>query len=189
MAYKCRAYPDPEQASVLNRTFGCVRVVWNRTLAWRRQRYLADKTGTTYAQASAYLTAMKATGEFTWLNEVAAVPLQQAIRHQQAAYAAFFAGRARYPRFKSRTGRQCAEYTRSGFRWRDGALFLAKMGTALGPQWNRFGALAARALSRYRPGWFECGSIEGAWTCNGLVALGGASVVGPLPCALCRLSS
>ncbi len=38
-AYKCRAYPTPEQASVLNRTFGCVRVVWNRTLAWRHQRY------------------------------------------------------------------------------------------------------------------------------------------------------
>jgi len=33
VAYKCRAYPAPEQASVLNRTFGCVRVVWNRTLA------------------------------------------------------------------------------------------------------------------------------------------------------------
>jgi len=38
-AYKCRAYPEPEQASVLNRTLGCVRVVWNRTLAWRRDRY------------------------------------------------------------------------------------------------------------------------------------------------------
>jgi putative transposase len=58
MAYKCRAYPDPVQASVLNRTFGCVRVVWNQTLAWRRQRCQADKSGTTYAQASAYLTAM-----------------------------------------------------------------------------------------------------------------------------------
>jgi len=86
---------------VLNRTFGCVRVVWNRTLEWRRQRYRADKTGTTYAQASAYLTALKATEELTWLNEVSSVPLQQAIRHQQAAYAAFFAGRARYPRFKA----------------------------------------------------------------------------------------
>ena len=101
-AYKCRAYPDPAQASVLNRTFGCVRVAWNRTLAWRQQRYQADKTGTTYAQASAYLTAMKATEELAWLNEVSSVPLQQAIRHQQAAYAAFFAKRARYPRFKSR---------------------------------------------------------------------------------------
>jgi hypothetical protein len=73
MAYKCRAYPDQEQASVLNRTFGCVRVAWNRTLAWRQERYQADKTGTTYAQASAYLTAMKATEELTWLNEVSSL--------------------------------------------------------------------------------------------------------------------
>ncbi|MEV0902243.1 helix-turn-helix domain-containing protein, partial [Actinoplanes sp. NPDC049802] len=27
-AYKCRAYPTSEQAAVLNRTFGCVRLVW-----------------------------------------------------------------------------------------------------------------------------------------------------------------
>jgi len=26
-AYKCRAYPDPDQAAMLARTFGCVRVV------------------------------------------------------------------------------------------------------------------------------------------------------------------
>jgi putative transposase len=87
---------------VLNRTSGCVRVAWNRTLAWRRHRYQADKTGTTYAQANGYLTAMKATDELAWLNKVFSVPLQQAIRHQQVAYAAFFAQRARYPRFKSR---------------------------------------------------------------------------------------
>ena len=42
---------------------------------------------------------------------------RQAIRHQQAAFGNFFAGRARYPRYKSRTGRQSAEYTRSGFRF------------------------------------------------------------------------
>jgi putative transposase len=135
-AYKCRAYPDAVQASVLNRTFGCVRVVWNRTLAWRRQRYQADKTRTTYAQADAHLTAMKATEELTWLNEVSSVPLQQAIRHQQAAYAAFFAKRARYPRFKSRQSRQSATYTRSGFRWRDGHLYLARMDEPLAFAWS-----------------------------------------------------
>ena len=58
---------------MLNRTFGCIRVVWNQVLAWRRQRYQADKTGTTYAQASAYLTAMKATEDLTWLNEVSSL--------------------------------------------------------------------------------------------------------------------
>ena len=134
--YKCRAYPDPEQASVLNRTFGCVRVVWNRTLAWRQARYRGEHASTSYTQASAYLTAMKATEDLDWLNEVSSVPLQQAIRQQQAAFSNFFAGRARYPRYKSRGGRQSAEYTRSGFQYRDGRLFLAKTGTPLAFAWS-----------------------------------------------------
>src|SRR6266702_2027893 len=124
-AYKCRAYPALEQVSVLNRTFGCVRVVWNRTLAWRHARYQGEQVKTNFTQANAYLTAMKATEDLGWLNEVPSVPLQQAIRHQQVAFSNFFAGRARYPRYKSRNGRQSAEYTRSGFRYRDGRLFLA----------------------------------------------------------------
>ncbi len=135
-AYKCRAYPDPVQASVLNRTFGCVRVVWNQTLAWRQQRYHAEKAETNFTQANAYLTAMKTGTGLAWLNEVSSVPLQQAIRHQQAAYTAFFAKRARYPRFKSRNGRQSAEYTRSGFRYRNGRLHLAKMDTPLAFTWS-----------------------------------------------------
>ncbi len=32
-AYRCRAYPDKAQQQALARTFGCVRLVWNRTLA------------------------------------------------------------------------------------------------------------------------------------------------------------
>jgi putative transposase len=135
-AYKCRAYPDLEQVSTLNRTFGCVRVVWNRTLAWRQARYRAGQASTSYAQANAYLTAMKDTADLGWLNEVSSVPLQQAIRHQQAAFSSFFAGRASYPRYKPRNGRQAAEYTRSGFRYRDGQLFLAKTGTPLAFAWS-----------------------------------------------------
>src|SRR6185437_6139198 len=68
--------------------------------------------------------------------EVSSVPLQQAIRHQQTAFTNFFAGRARYPRFKSRDGRQSAEYTRSGFRYRDSRLFLAKMSAPLAFTWS-----------------------------------------------------
>jgi putative transposase len=33
--FKSRAYPTPEQAAILSRTFGCVRKVWNLTLQWR----------------------------------------------------------------------------------------------------------------------------------------------------------
>jgi putative transposase len=58
-AYKCRAYPDPEQAALLSRTFGCVRVVWNHTLAARGARYAAERNGTSYRETDAAPTAMK----------------------------------------------------------------------------------------------------------------------------------
>ena len=103
-AYRCRAYPDAEQRAVLNRTFGCVRVVWNRTLADRRARWHRERTGTSYAETDRALTAMKKDPGLAFLNQVSSVPLQQALRHQEKAFGAFFAGRARYPRFKPRAG-------------------------------------------------------------------------------------
>jgi putative transposase len=111
---------------VLNRTFGCVRVVWNRTLAARQQRYATESAATSYAQIDRALTAMKKDPALAFLNEASSVPLQQALRHQHQAFCAYFARRARYPRYKSRRARQCAHYSRSAFTMRDGALRLAK---------------------------------------------------------------
>src|SRR5919206_2138720 len=98
-AYKCRAYPDPEQAAVFNRTFGCVRLVWNKTLAERHAAYQRGEK-TSYRQTDAALTGWKKTEDLAFLSEVSSVPLQQTLRHQQTAFANFFAGRAKYPRFK-----------------------------------------------------------------------------------------
>jgi putative transposase len=58
-AYRCRAYPDEAQQVVLKRTFGCVRVVWNRTLAARQACWQAGRRGTSYAETDRALTAMK----------------------------------------------------------------------------------------------------------------------------------
>jgi len=135
-AYKVRAYPDPEQAAILARTFGCVRVVWNRTLAGRHARYLAEGKSTSYRESDAALTAMKKLPGLAWLNEVSSVPLQQALRHQHKAFEAFFAKRARYPRFKSRRSKQSATYTRAAFRWRDGQLTVAKTSAPLRFVWS-----------------------------------------------------
>jgi putative transposase len=121
---------------MLARTFGCVRVVWNQTLAGRHARYAVEGKSTSYAQTDAALTAMKKTPELEWLNEVSSVPLQQTLRHQHAAFQSFFAKRARYPRFKSRAGKQSATYTRSAFRWRDGQLVLAKTTAPLRFVWS-----------------------------------------------------
>jgi putative transposase len=121
---------------MLARTFGCVRIVWNRTLAARHERYAAEGNGTSYAETDRALTAMKKTPELSFLNEVSSVPLQQALRHQHQAFAAFFDGRSRYPRFKSRQGRQSAHYTRSAFTFRGGVLRLAKTAVPLRYVWS-----------------------------------------------------
>ncbi|MCW3816154.1 transposase [Micromonospora sp. DR5-3] len=137
-AYKYRFYPTPEQAEQLNRTFGCVRLVYNRALEARTRAWAVDRQRTTYVQSSAWLTEWKRTDELAFLNEVSSVPLQQTLRHLQAGFVAFWDKRARHPRFKSkRKSRASAEYTRSAFRWRDGRLTLAKMTTPLDIVWSR----------------------------------------------------
>ncbi len=135
-AYRCRAYPTPEQAAVLNRTFGCVRVVWNRTLAARHRRWHTERKSTSYAETDRALTEAKKLPELAFLNDVSSVPLQQTLRHQHTAMTAFFQKRARYPRYKSRHGRQSASCTRSAFRLRDGNLSLGKTPGTLRFVWS-----------------------------------------------------
>ncbi|MGH3241238.1 MAG: RNA-guided endonuclease InsQ/TnpB family protein [Spirillospora sp.] len=135
-AYKCRAYPDPEQAAQFGRTFGCVRLVWNKTLAARREAYHQRGEKTSYKQTDAALTVWKKSEELAFLSEVSSVPLQQTLRHQHTAFVNFFAGRAKYPRFKNRGSRQCAHYTRSAFRMRGGELTMAKTTAPLRFVWT-----------------------------------------------------
>ena len=70
------------------------------------------------------------------MSEVSSVPLQQTLRHQHTAFANFFAGRAKYPRFKNRNSRQSAHYTRSAFRMKNGELYVAKTTTPLTFVWS-----------------------------------------------------
>lgn len=137
-AYRYRFYPTPEQASVLSRTFGCVRLVYNRALDVRTAAWHAEQRRLTYSQTSAMLTSWKRTEELAFLNEVAAVPLQQSLRHLQRAFVAFWAGRSRYPRFKTkRRHHDAAEYTRSAFRFQSGQLTLIRLAGPLHIRWSR----------------------------------------------------
>jgi transposase len=137
-AYKYRFYPTPEQAQELCRTFGCVRKVWNLALAARTAAWHQRRERLTYLQFSALLTQWKRSWDLAYLNEVSSVPLQQALRHLQTAYTRLWHKQARHPRFKSRKkSRASAEYTRSGFRYRDGQLHLAKMTAPLAIAWSR----------------------------------------------------
>jgi putative transposase len=137
-AFRYRFYPTPEQADSLNRTFGCVRLVYNKALDARTSAWYAEQRRITYRQTSAMLTAWKRSEELAFLNEVSSVPLQQTLRHLEGAFVAFWGSRSRYPRFKSKHRRRdAAEYTRSAFRFQNGQLTLAKLGRPLDIRWSR----------------------------------------------------
>lgn len=137
-AFKYRFYPTDEQAAELSRTFGCVRLIYNKALEERTRAWYGEQRRVSYVQSSAALTEWKKADELAFLTEVSSVPLQQSLRHLQAAFGNFFAKRAKYPRFKSRKkSRASAEYTRSGFKFRDGQLTLAKMSAPLDIRWSR----------------------------------------------------
>ena len=143
-AYRFRFYPTPEQARVLARTFGCVRFTYNHMLRLRSDAWFEIQKRVGYHETSAALTKLKRSPEFAWLNEVSSVPVQQALRHLQSAFANFFAKRAKYPSFKRKDGPQSAEYTRSGFTWDGVSLKLAKMDAPLEIRWSRMLPKGAR---------------------------------------------
>ncbi|MFS8783461.1 RNA-guided endonuclease InsQ/TnpB family protein [Synechococcus sp. R5-13] len=136
-AYSYRFYPTPDQETLLRKTLGCVRLVYNRALAARTQAWQERQERISYAQTSALLTEWKKQPQLQFLNEVSCVPLQQSLRHLQTAFDNFFARRASYPKFKKKRDGGSAEFTRSAFRWKDGQVFLAKCSEPLNIRWSR----------------------------------------------------
>ena len=127
-AYKFRFYPTPEQELNLAKTFGCARFVYNYMLRRRTDAWFQRQEKVGYHETSAMLTALKKQPEFAWLNEVSSVPVQQSLRHLQAAFGNFFSRRSKYPTFKKKDGAQSAEYTTSAFKWDGKTLSIAKNG-------------------------------------------------------------
>ena len=146
-AYRFRFYPTPEQELILARTFGCARFAYNHMLRLRSDAWMQHQERVGYHETSAALTALKKTPEHVWLNEVSSVPVQQALRHLQTAFANFFAKRARYPQFKRKDGPQSAEYTTSAFKWDGQSLKLAKMDAPLAIRWSRTIPKAAKVTT------------------------------------------
>jgi putative transposase len=122
LRYSYRLYPTPGQRAALARAFGCARVVFNDGLRVRQEARAAGRPYITDRQLSARLTAAKATPERSWLSEVSAVVLQQALEDLNAAYRNFLASatgrrdgpKVGEPRFRSRKdARQAIRFTRN----------------------------------------------------------------------------
>ncbi|MFC0864642.1 RNA-guided endonuclease InsQ/TnpB family protein [Sphaerimonospora cavernae] len=123
LRYNFRLYPTPGQRQALARAFGCARVVFNDGL---RARGDAREHGLPYISdgelSKRVITEAKKTPERSWLGEVSAVVLQQALADLNTAYRNFFASLAGKrkgpkvapPRFRSkRDNRQAIRFTKN----------------------------------------------------------------------------
>ncbi|EEL13782.1 Transposase, IS605 OrfB [Bacillus cereus 95/8201] len=99
-AYKFRIYPNKEQASLINKTIGCSRFVFNHFLSLWDNAYKETGKGLTYGTCSAKLPAMKK--KFVWLKEVDSIAIQSSVRNLADAYTRFFKKQNSAPRFKSK---------------------------------------------------------------------------------------
>jgi putative transposase len=136
-AFKYRFYPTQAQETLLRRTMGCARLVYNRALAARTEAWYERQERVGYSETSTMLTNWKKQEDLQFLNEVSCVPLQQGLRHLQTAFTNFFAGRAKYPNFKKKHHGGNAEFTKSAFKWQEGKVFLAKCSQPLDIRWSR----------------------------------------------------
>ncbi|MCO1578531.1 transposase [Crossiella sp. SN42] len=144
--FRYRLEPTVVQRSMLARTFGCVRVVFNDALRCRDKAYRAGETLSSTEVQRRTITEAKTCDARVWLAEVASVALVQSVRDAHRAYQNWFDSIAKcrvgrkvgHPRFKSRKdSRQSFRLTRNGFVLRpNGRLYVAKVGDVK-VRWSR----------------------------------------------------
>lgn len=95
IAIKYRAYPTPEQAEFFQRTFGCVRKIWNCLLADSNEYYKLNKKH--HVNTEAQYKAV-----YPYLKDVDSLALMNARLQLQTAYKRFFEKKSGFPKFKSK---------------------------------------------------------------------------------------
>jgi len=129
-AYRFRLYPNQQQQQMMAKTFGCVRLVYNHYLDKKTKTYEETGKSISYTQCAADLVDFKK--EKPFLKEVDSISLQQALRHLDTAFAAFFRDKKiGYPRFKSRKNHRASYSTvcvNHNIRLEGKGLLLPKLG-------------------------------------------------------------
>ena len=102
-AYKLRLYPNKKQEELIQKTFGCVRYVYNHFLDRRINLYKEEGISLSYNSCSKELTTLKK--ETEWLKEPDKWALQNTLKDLDNAYKKFFKEGAGFPKFKSKKNR------------------------------------------------------------------------------------
>jgi putative transposase len=122
---KIRLYPNNQQKPSLEQSFGNCRWLWNYSLNLMNQTYQETGKGLSSYDIKKKIPRLKQ--EHEWLKLAYSQCLQQVCINLGTAFNNFFEKRAKYPRFKSKHGKQSIQYPQN-VKVLENALKLPKIG-------------------------------------------------------------
>lgn len=100
-SYKYRIYPNKQQEELIQKTFGCVRFVYNQTLSYKRDKYEKENINVSGYDCKKYMVnSLK--NEYEWLRGVDKWALDNAVLDMDNAFQNFFNKLCDFPRFKKK---------------------------------------------------------------------------------------
>jgi putative transposase len=125
-AFKYRIYPTKQQAVLLNKTFGCVRVIWNHNVE------VFNKFDKNMTEQEPSLTSTQLKQQFEWMSEVSAAALQQKEMDFKTFKKNYFSTSRKKkigrPSFKNRYSNQSYRLPNQKFTLRKNMIKLEKIG-------------------------------------------------------------
>lgn len=100
---KMKAYPTDKQSSLMNQTFGCSRIIYNKSLDYKKTHYDLYNQNVSYGELEWYIVHFyKQSEEYAFLKDIDKFAITSAIENLFTAYKNFFEGNAKFPKFKTK---------------------------------------------------------------------------------------
>lgn len=166
-AHLIKLKPTADQAEGLARAAGTARFAYNWGLAKWRELYAAHVADPEQPKPSEFLIrkTLNATkrDEFPWMLEVTKYAPEEALRSLGRAFGNFFAGRAKYPKFKKKGRRDAFRVDGQSVEVDGAAVKLPKLGWVRMREPLRLsGKILSATISRRASGWFVALTVETA---------------------------
>lgn len=112
LARKVRLYPTAEQEKKMYQHYGGMKFVYNWGLGKNIEHYKTTGKTKSAATLGKELTQLKKQDEYSWLNDISAATLKEALRDLQSAYTKFFEIQKKTKGFSKSKIRKAAMYNK-----------------------------------------------------------------------------
>ena len=104
--YKYRIYPNEQQRELMEKTFGCSRLLYNLSLEIKQEAYRITGKSPSAFDLCKQMVELKKDEQYSWLKEPDSQALQASIKRLDVAYKNFFKHGSGFPKFKKKSGEQ-----------------------------------------------------------------------------------